>query len=354
MDLKLTDHLISSAAEGIIATDLEGTILQYNRTSIQMLSYSPGELEGQFIGSIFPPQSTLHLVPNLMRLAREGSGFTGEILLRSRMSEDIIVRLRADCFPEDDPECILFRFLDWREVKGLLQDLRDTSQLAILGQLTRSAAHEILNPITAIGGYARKLGESVANGTREAEWADQITSNVQVLEYLIRTMQNFITLPAPSFQLGSLEKILDESISKVKEQLGSRGIQLTRDGAKEFPRIYIDPDLLGKAFTAVLLNGIERMPNGGTLVISAHSDGQYHRMNVDDTGPSLKPHQIEDDLSPLHVMRALGTDLNLAIANRIIEDHGGDMDLTSTDPSGLRVTLTLPLDRRKISRTILT
>ncbi|UCF30427.1 MAG: PAS domain S-box protein [bacterium] len=354
MDQGLSDHLLSNALEGIVLTDLEGNIISSNRTTQQILGYSPDELEGQFIGTIFPTKSTLHLLPNLMKLARERSGFAGEILLKGKTPEEVIVRLTVESFPGGDPAYLLFRFLDWREVKSHMEELRETSQLAILGRLTRSVAHEILNPVTAIGAYAKKLAGSLAENSREAGWADQISSNVQVLEYLVRTVQNFVNLPPPRFKLASMGEILEESIENVAHQVRERGIQVTRDVIKKLPRAYLDPDLLLKALTAILLNGIERMPSGGDIVISDHSDNRYYRVMIDDTGPSLKPYQIEDDLSPLHVMRVLRTDLNLAIAKRIVADHGGEMDLTSIDPAGLRVVLTLPLDRRKISRTALT
>jgi PAS domain S-box-containing protein len=354
MDLELFDHLISDAIEGIIVTDLEGTVISSNTTSCQTLGHSAEDLAGQFIGVIFPQKSILHLLPNLMRLAGEGAGFAGEILLRSSASEEIIVRLRVDRYPQTDPEYLLFRFLDWREINDLLQELKDTSQLAILGRLTRSAAHEILNPIAAIGGFARRMSDNLPKDSEESMWAQQIAANVQVLEYLVKTVQNFINLPAPSFKMMSIGDILDESIADTEQELASRGIQLTRKRAKEYPRIFLDPGLLKKALTAILYNGIGRMPEGGILSISDYPDRKNHRMIIDDSGPSLKPHQIEDDLSPLHVMRAIETDLNLAIANRIVEDHGGEMELVSIDPAGLRVTLTLPLDRRRVSRTTIT
>jgi len=353
MKENLFDHLLDHALEGIIVTDLEGTIILANQTVKDILGYDPDNLPGCFIGNVFPSTSTLHLLPNLIKIAGEPGGFEGEIMLSSNTDQSVLVRLRARPFPEKSPDRLLFRFLDWREVSDLMRELRDTSQMAILGNLLQSMSHEIRNPVTSIGGYSRKLIRSLTVGTPEKEWAGHITANVKVLESLINTVQNFVHLPSPNFEKGSLEGVLDRILEDTAPLLESRSIRLDRKWTKTFLEMYLDPALLEKALRAVIINGVERMPEGGSLTVSGGSDGKFCRLTIDDTGPSLDPDQMEEDLSPVHVLRLFQTDLNLAIANRIVGEHDGQFSLSSNNPEGLRVAISLPLDRRRLPRAMI-
>ena len=100
MDIDLKDFLVSNSLEGIVVADMEGNILQCNETAHRMLGYQIPDLEGQFIGFIFPPQSVSHLLLNLLHLAREMGGFEGDIILQDSIGDSVIVRMTAQAWPE--------------------------------------------------------------------------------------------------------------------------------------------------------------------------------------------------------------------------------------------------------------
>jgi len=350
MDKTLTEHLIDNSLEGIIITDLEGTISYVNSTALEVLQFRKRDLEGAFLGTVFPPSSTYHLLSNLMKLARDGVGFFDEIMLHTSRAAPIIVKLKAEVYPaKTEQEYLLFRFLDWTEVSDLINELKVSSQLAVLGNLTRSMSHEILNPVTAAGGFARKLLKSLPDDSHEYEWSRLILQNIEILESLLSTVRNFLDLPEPRFVEESVNRILEKALEATLKELKSRKIELEQD-TKALSKIYLDPNLLEKAFTAVLINAVERMEDGGKLTISGSSDQKSSLVSVDDTGSPLDTNQMEKDLSPVHVMRTLESDLNLAIAQKIISDHGGRLELTQSDTENLRVLISLPHDRRQISR----
>lgn len=350
MNKPLSEYLISNALEGIIVTDLEGTIIQVNATALEMLGFGRDELESAFVGTVLPPSSTYHLLSNLMKLAMDGTGFSGEIMFHNSQSLPVIVKLDLEVFPNPNaPQYLLFRFLEWTEVSDLLAELKAVNQMAVLGDLTRSISHEILNPVTAAGGFARKLIRSLNGDSNEFRWAEQILQNVEVLESLLGTVRNFVNIPQPDFIQEDVEKILNRALESTSRELKSREIRLERNH-RNLERAYLDPLLMEKALTAVFVNAAERMSEGGILTVSGRSEGNFSYVEVDDTGPPLNPGQMEDDLSPLHVMRTLQSDLNLAIARKIIDDHGGKLVLSESDVGSLRVRISLPHDRRQVSR----
>jgi PAS domain S-box-containing protein len=350
MDTDLKEYLLSHSLEGIVVADMEGNILACNRTACDLLGYQELELLEQFVGFIFPARSVRHLLPNLLRLAREPDGFIGDILLHDSRDDTIMVRMSAQVWPQPDPTYFLLRFLDWRETYQIVTRLRESNQLASLGTLTRSLSHEILNPVSIIGGHTRRLLDSFAPGSEQEEWAGHVLAGVEKLEAMIQTIRNFLNLPSPSFVRGSLEDLLESSISGIQENAERSGVQIIRTAYRKTPEIYLDAKLLIKAFTAVLLNALDRMPRGGQLTLGLESDASHCKFTALDSGPVLDISQIEEDLSPVHVINDHKTHLNLAIAKRIVDEHGGEFDIATARREGLEIKIRLPIDRRALAR----
>ncbi len=350
MDTALKDFLLSHSLEGIVVTDMEGNILQCNETAHQMLGYRASDLEGQHIGIIFPHQSVSHLLPNLLHLARADGGFDGDILLQDSTGETVMVRLTVQAWPEENTSRLLLRFLDWRETHQIMTQLRESSQMTSLGTLTRSLSHEILNPVSIIGGYTRRLLGTLQADSMEEEWARQVMAGVEQLESMIETINTFLNLPSPAFEKHPLDDLLKSSLDGIREDAEKLGIRITREENKKAPNIFMDPDLLKKAFSAVLLNALDRMPKGGELTLGLNNDEGHCQINVVDSGPTLNAWQMEEDLSPIRVIGADKTHLNLAIAKRIVDVHGGSFDIGASPSEGLKVKIRLPTDRRVLAR----
>ncbi len=350
MNADLESYLLSHSLEGIVTTDLTGTVVDSNETALELLGYERNSLAGVHISAIFPPASTSHLLPNLMQMALETAGFDGEIMLQASNGDQVIVRLLIQSWPRDEPEAILFRFLDRRETHEIVRQLRESSQMAVLGNLTRSFSHEMLNPIAVIGTYIRRILDPGSRDKDQEEWGRQVISSVDRLEDIAETVQTYLDLPSPRFSEGSLDDTLDRSLENVRYEAEEKGVRTVVENGKGLPNGFLDSQLLETAFTAVLVNALERMPDGGDLVVTREKRQNHGSVSIRDSGPFLDVKQIEEDLSPMHVIGGEQFHLNLAIARRIVDDHGGSFWLESSDPQGLTVHITLPMDRRTVER----
>jgi signal transduction histidine kinase len=271
-------------------------------------------------------------------------------MLQAADSEQVMVRLQVQTWPENEPRRLLFRFLDWREIHEIVRQLRESSQMAVLGNLIRSLSHEILNPIAVIGTYTRRLLDPGYRDADKDEWARQVLSSVDRLEHMIETVQAYLDLPSPRFVKGSLDEILDRSVEKIRAEAEGNGVRITCDREEKLPVGFLDPQLLETALTATLINALERMPDGGDLVVVREIADGRGTIRIQDTGPFLDVKQIEEDLSPVHVIGGEQFHLNLAIARRIVDDHGGRFNLESSGSKGLTVRIVLPTDRRTVAR----
>ena len=350
MDIDLKNFLLNDSLEGIIVTDMEGNILQFNRTAQKMLRYNEIDLLEQFIGFIFPPKSVSYLLPNLLHLARAAGGFDGDIILQDSAGDKVMVRMIAQAWPEEDPSLLLLRFLDWRETHEIMTRLRESNQLASLGTLTRSLSHEILNPVTIIGGNMRRILDSLEPDSKAGEWAHQVMESVEKLESMVGAIRTFVELPSPSLEKLRTGDLLEDSLVEIEADAEKLGVRITRDRITSAPHLFMDPDLMGKAFSAVLLNAMDRMPGGGEIALGVSHDENHCQVVIEDNGPALDTWQMEEDMSPIHVIRAHKTHLNLAIAKRIVDDHGGSFDVGKSRSDGLKVRITLPRDRRALAR----
>jgi PAS domain S-box-containing protein len=350
MDKDLKNFLVSESLEGIVVTDTHGTILDCNGTACRILGYVEGDLKGEYIGVLFPPVSTIHLLSNLMSIAAREGGFEGEIMLEDVGGDPVMVRLYANGYPVQNPRYILLRFLDWRETQEIMRQLRESSQMAVLGNLTRSMAHEILNPISVVGAYTRRLLRSQSGDSKNLEWARQVISSVEKLESMIELVQTYLNLPPPRFSHCSPKEILDQAVESSRKEAQSCGIRILEEGTRALPKIYMDSVLLEKALSAVLHNSIQRMPKGGDLKVTRKSENGCICFLIEDSGPSLDTRQLEEDLSPIHVVSADSSQMNLAIARRIVDEHSGRFSLGSSATGGVKVEIRLPIDRRALAR----
>lgn len=350
MDQDLKDHLVSESLEGIVVTDMDGSILECNKTARHILGYSAIDLRDEHVGILFPPASTSHLLPNLMHIAVREGGFQGEIMLQDADNNPVMVRLHAEGYPAQSPRHVLFRFLDWRETSEIMRQLRESSQMAVLGNLTRSMAHEILNPISVIGAYTQKLLRSPSNDSEETEWTRHVTTSIDRLESMIQTVQTYLNLPRPSFTLGSPGEVLDKAVESYRVETQDHGIRILTESHGTLPDIYLDPVLLEMAINAALNNSIQRMPKGGDLMVAGRAREESVRITIEDSGPVLDNQQLEEDLSPIHVIGSERSHLNLAIARRIVDEHSGSFNLGASGLGGIKVEICLPIDRRAIVR----
>jgi K+-sensing histidine kinase KdpD len=173
---------------------------------------------------------------------------------------------------------------------------------------------------------------------------------VERIESLIQTIRNYLELPSLSFSRGDPEEVLSRALESFRTNARAKGIRIVLERGERLPEIYMDTCLLETAIGAVLENSIMRMPRGGDLAVKMRLEGDRAVITVRDSGPALDTGQMAEDLSPVHVLGGDRSYMNLAIARRIVEEHSGLFNLDASDQGGIRVKMSLPVDRRGLVR----
>jgi signal transduction histidine kinase len=244
----------------------------------------------------------------------------------------------------------------YRQLETAQAALLEQERLAALGALSASVAHEVRNPLGVIFnslGALRKLLKQEGNvglllGIIQEE-ADRLNAMVGDLLDFARPLRPSLTpVPLGPLVLDALEAARTRAPGAEEGKKPAPGAPLELD--LRIPTgltLMADARLLRQALVNLFLNALQAMPRGG--VLSVHAEQQtglgnpQARILVRDTGPGVPPGQRPNVFQPFFTTKATGTGLGLAVVRRIIEGHGGRIDLLERDEGGAEFELLLPV-----------
>ena len=235
-----------------------------------------------------------------------------------------------------------------RRMRGMEDRIRIAERLSSLGHLAAGVAHEIRNPLNAIGlGLQRLRREFVPQEESQNQeylaLADVMSKEIRRVNDIV---EEFLTLSRP-FQLhlatSSLQDLLKNLVLLLQEEASSRGIRLQLEMTPELPSIKMDAEKLMQALLNLVKNGLQAIENGGTVRIDARILKNRIQVSILDTGAGISSDHIEKIFNYYYTTKEKGVGLGLPIAHRIIEAHGGQLTVESQVGSGTRATVALPL-----------
>lgn len=244
----------------------------------------------------------------------------------------------------------------YESLEGALDTVRTTQnqllqseKLMALGEMAAKIAHEIKNPLTAIGGFARRItSPKPGRGTPPVErYARIILKEVERLERILDETLYFSKERIPAFRLADLNGEIREALAMFREELEEARISTVIDLSPGLPALSVDPDQLRQVLWNLVSNAIQAMGQSGTLTVAtrpaAPEEGAGVVFQVSDTGGGIPRDVVHNIFNPFFTTKAKGTGLGLPIVHAIVEKHGGTIHLDNREGVGVTFSVFLPL-----------
>jgi signal transduction histidine kinase len=237
------------------------------------------------------------------------------------------------------------------ERRALEAAMAQEQRLSAAGNLAAGVAHEIRNPLNAISIGLQRLRLEFAPPDPESqqEYA-RFTQIMQAEVARLNTIvDRFLALAGPSrltLTEEDLTVVLEDLLALLASQAAAQKIQVVSDLRLDGGRVRMDRQTLVHALMNVLLNAMQAMPNGGRLIVRAEATGsapRQARIAISDTGPGILPEHRERIFEPYFTTKEGGTGLGLALAQKIIAEHHGDIQVEDHAGGGATFVIRLPL-----------
>ncbi|MCP4667496.1 MAG: GAF domain-containing protein [Deltaproteobacteria bacterium] len=270
----------------------------------------------------------------------EGPFSRSDLELLTGMAQQLAVALdNARLYRRLENECELTA----KELKITQEKLIRTDRLEAMAYLAQGVAHEIRNPVTTIGGFARRIKKAIKENPKVQEYIDIILEESERLENLVGRVREFAQILSPELKSGDIEPVLRQVIKKFEPRAKKMGIDLVAHMDDHFLPVKIDASQLFAALTSIIENAMEAMSPGGVLTVEAGRDMDSILIRILDTGPGIAKEDLGSVYDPFFTSKTRGAGLGLTIVHQIIRNHYGEITIRSGKGEGTAVSIRLPV-----------
>ncbi|AEB10208.1 ATP-binding protein [Desulfobacca acetoxidans] len=228
--------------------------------------------------------------------------------------------------------------------------LVQSEKLAMVGKLAAGVAHSIRNPLTSVKMRLYSMRRHLNLPVGQLEDLDVISQEIGHIDTIVRNFLEYARPPKLTIQQCSPSAVIDMALTLLRPRLESFKVLVHLNRQQPLPEIWADPDQLKEVFVNLIVNACEAMEKGGLITITETEDfiagiGRVVQIVIQDTGPGIPEGMQENIFQPFFTSREEGTGLGLSIALRIIQEHGGWIEVKSPPGQGAIFSLTLPLRR---------
>lgn len=358
-DLKsYTDNILGSLTNGIVTVDLDGRVVTLNQSAELLTGFFKGEVAGRYCSEVFA--HTPEISDILMETLASRAPITGvNLTLRRRNGSAMPIEFGTAPLKggEGKDLGVIGVFRDLTLVRRLESDLRRSDRLAALGTLATGLAHEIKNPLTALVTFSRHLERKFDDVHFREKFQNVVPHELERINAIVERLLELARPARLHFDLVRLPALLDRVVELYANQIEARQVEVVREYARDVPPIQADQEALYRVLVNLVANALETMPGGGRLTLRAgwsesgsqltpwrrRASDRSVRIEVEDTGGGIPASESDRIFNPFYTTKEGGTGIGLALAHKIVEDHGGTINFRSGRGHGTAFTVVLPL-----------
>ncbi len=349
---KLIGDLLNIIHNAILVIDEQQQIVFANSRTAKMFNTTINTLRHQNIAQLFMADDEEIMVPNIIGLIKKEQEFEGEAMLQRFDGTTFLGMIAGTFFRwKDNKEGMAFTIHDITNMKFLERSLKRSERKAFLGRLVDDISHQIRNPVTVIGGCARRLD----GGDRDSPKVQAIIKEAGRLENLLDTLNNFIMMPRPNpapVKMKQLVGLIEKRLRKIVPSMGCEFVGEYQDDIDN-AILLVDQELLLTAIEAVAINACESYranDQDKKVVFRIRYDPEHSRpclFQIVDHGVGIPEENIEHIFAHFYSNKTTHIGMGLTFVRRIIEEQLGKIAINSVLNQGTTVSMYLIKERRR-------
>jgi PAS domain S-box-containing protein len=361
-------NLIESSVDGIIAADVKGNIIIFNRSAEQLTGYKAEEVIGGklHITEIYPEGVAKEIMRKLRSEEYGGAGKLTPVRIKvlTKEGEEIPIELSAALVYEEGHEIASVGiFTDLRERLKIEEQLQQThlqlvqsEKMASVGKLAAGVAHEINNPLGGILIYASLMLEDMPEDDPKREDIKRIVQETTRCKEIVKSLLEFGHQSGPKFEPVDVNRAIVDGLFFLENQAIFHNIEIVKDLDPFLPRVMGNASQLKQVFMNMVVNAADAMSGNGKLTIRTRlsEDETYVTVEFTDTGVGIPEENLSKIFDPFFTTKEVGkgTGLGLAVCYGIAEKHGGRIEVESKVGEGTTFRIILPVKGEQKSETI--
>jgi two-component system sensor histidine kinase PilS (NtrC family) len=336
------DLVFQSVGTGLIALDLEHRVTAFNHAAEEITGVAAPHAIGQawssLIGSVIPLEPIESVIA-----ANPRASTRQEAVLRRPDGTSVPVRMTFSALRSGEGERLglISACEDLSAIREMESRMRQADRLATVGRMAANIAHEIRNPLASLTGAIEVLTSPLTADEARERLSQIVARESERLNHIIKNFLEYAR-PAPlSIATFDVAAAAEEVLLLLEHRTSPGSVKVIREFAPSIPWA-VDAQQFRQILWNLCLNAVEAMPEGGELHVSAAVRGATLEVAVSDTGDGIAAADVSHVFEPFFSTKPEGTGLGLALVHRIVQDHGGEIDVRSSPGLGTTFTLTLP------------
>jgi len=343
------ENVVQSISSGLFTTDSDGRITSFNPAAVEATGYTAEAARGRSWTQVFAWQQG---GPDAWNPPALTAPYRFEAVGKRADGSRLVVGMTLSPLTEQGVRTGLVGvFKDLTQIRDLEEEMRRQEWLATLGEMSAGMAHEIRNPLAAIGAAMQMLRRDQHFDETSARLVDIAIREAARLDSIIKAFLLYARPPALNLKECDINDVLSETLDLIRPQLAERP-ELSLDAVPVAGPLVaqIDPDQMKQVFWNLASNAFQAMPKGGRLAIrsgvrkvtTGERTGDVAEIAFEDTGEGIKSEDLDKIFLPFFTTKKEGSGLGLAAVHRIVDLHGGWIRVHSERNKGSQFVVCLP------------
>jgi PAS domain S-box-containing protein len=352
--------LIEASLDPLVTFDQEGIILDVNGATVKATGRTREALIGTPFATYFTDPEKARKGAMLVFEAGEVRDY--ELVMEAADGTRTIVAYNASVY-RDQTGQVVGAFAAARDITELKQSeaevrkerdkvketmeklietqdrLIRSERFAAIGEAAAYLSHEIKNPLTIIGGFARQIEKSLGEDHGNRQKLKIIRDEIRRLELMLTDVKDFTRPSKPQLELQDINSVIESILALLDNDLGDKGIDYEKNLDRDLPLVFFDQRQIEQVLINLIKNAVEAMPDGGRLIVSSWFEDERIKVSIVDSGSGMPPEIVQKIFNPFFTTKKKGTGLGLAVCQKIMEDHEGRIFVQSEQGKGTRFTI---------------